>query len=580
MEAINTPDGLIPEKEFKRVLSKVERWKESMGQMHLEYSDDPRDDYWYDADLCYQYLVEPYGNFVIEQSLPYSHEGKWKNRLLELIQKCKEYESLVRKDMYDNISEVYGEKVARELSFDVPISMNAVWRAIEKKKTPRYYRDLATIICHYIEYKGCLGEEFWEEFFEELMIVLGVKKALAISESIMEECVVWKKYFNNTFTWELPQIEKPDVKSLSALEQDFYAFLKTCGYWYLFGILRGYISYNQDEIFKSIAQERGHYLKATLLLAFSTWCIEKRYDLLLKYHNRLNEITKDDKYSRMLISKANAFCKLCGYAPIPLNRQHENAKDNSEYEVPWEDVTFEKYAYRIDNISIDGKAPISYRYTDVFVRSDYNWLRYFFRMKVKPIVLMIENGEVVGGRFPRFNDYVTKPHFSDISTVQFEFQESELPKYQHVERGKINRITYEDFRRLVPEGKDSYVDKLCHVMMDTDNVLEFTENNSHSHSSHLERGFAFLLADSNIVKTYAFENHEDSRCTLIFKAKDSTYVDDLQLVADFLISDKKNKRQAMQRGAEVTVGNRVLYYDRVNHDEDWEVNIQRIINSR
>lgn len=575
IETDSKMSNIIPQAEF-------DRFNKACQKAYRTKVEDSTSEFY--PDLCsrfYQIFVEQYGFDAIEQSIEKFDSVKFAARIRHISEMCKSFIEEKKEEMFNNIADVLDKATALELRDYMPLGEKAIWEYLQGSGKAISVEKLSAIIAQHLEWYYAYEEEnFWPKFHLNLLQFYGETKGDRLYRDVLKRINVWEKYFGREMAVAYESVKLPSKEELTADESILLKFLRDKKSKYDFFSLRKFAKGSSDVIFNEVKWNNlSEYLISVLLAYGSSRLKPNEVNELLLYPKRLHKKLNDRSREIRIINAANDICISLGYAPIPYYSRVESAPINGEYVVPWQNVIFGDGFIEITKIKFAGSDEVTTcKHNDAASDRAFNWLQYYFTMKVAPIVLQTKDGKVIGGSFPNLGDHVrsivTLTKLETIKISRIEVQEPE----SNERKGTLKKISYEDFRTVVPVNKNLFMDKLCQLMVDKENVWKYEELSKHTQTSSLEHGFAFMIAENENDILYAFENFNDFRCTLLFTVSKENGDEELVDVSDYLSSQVENKRQKMQWGRKIMVNEKPIRYDRVEHDDNWDSNIRYHIN--
>lgn len=207
------------------------------------------------------------------------------------------------------------------------------------------------------------------------------------------------------------------------------------------------------------------------------------------------------------------------------------------FEIPWSDVRFGDGLIRL---RIAGK---EYSMGRRDVRQSFNAIKRAFIRRLPRLRVVLAEEKV---RFPSDEEHVL---FNDVLRF-LKFRNTFCAPDPEV------RIPVRDFIGgfsggalpgiFFPKDKSPYLEHLCRIQSERHVIVPLIERMSHNSSSEEEDAFLFTVEAGDALYVI-WENVNPNRATYVFCLSEAAYMERLQLIFDYALSDRINKRECLRQ---------------------------------
>jgi len=217
---------------------------------------------------------------------------------------------------------------------------------------------------------------------------------------------------------------------------------------------------------------------------------------------------------------------------IALQSIYERESHKIISEIPWTLIHFQDGFIIINlpnSISVDVSLPIS--------RKSFNYIKKRIQTRLNPLRISWNKYEALVLDTEYFNEILHYLKCKDELELLIENENTNnsFKLYHNIIPQKLSTIYF-------PKDKTEYLNYFCEIQSEMYKIIPVQEicNNN------IEDSFLFTIEKGNNIYI-VWENINPNRATYIFQSTRIKYVNDLQFIFDYLISDIKAKRENLHK---------------------------------
>nr|DAO03129.1 MAG TPA: hypothetical protein [Caudoviricetes sp.] len=288
--------------------------------------------------------------------------------------------------------------------------------------------------------------------------------------------------------------------------------------------------------------------QASILITFEMYSVDTSadfkylksyYDLCRKKLNTTAFKKQSNKILDDIKRTVLAYCKQLGIdGNIKLS---DEVKDNGTFYLSWKYVTFtSKAIYLYHPHNSKSSYPFEYKTNDS--NSAFNSIKSYFINRLPPIYVEAKDRQIIKILdVQNISNCIKKLTAKAVSDKQY--------KRTGNDRALISKKKDLFSKEISDRYKSKYLDWLCSHQSDCYPIYYSIEVRTNSDLiSTNEDAFIFIIATGMKQITIIYENTNDSRSTLIFKAEKSKLNDAIKEIHELFASDIVNKREQIANG--------------------------------